>query len=235
LSSGVSLQTEYQWTRSLDDADFVGGPQNPAFPNLDYGNTSYVRRQELVFNYIWDLPLGRGKRWLGSASRGVDAILGGWKVSGITTYAGGVPFSVNFSVPATYVGWWGGRADKIPGNPYAGQQKSHDVTTGVPWFNPAAFAPPQPWTWGNSARDTLFGPGLENWDISALKNFQLEERLRLQFRADLFDAFNHFNLGSPTTNTIADTRDGGPSIPSAGKIFTGTGNRIIQLGVKLFF
>jgi len=80
----------------------------------------------------------------------------------------------------------------------------------------------------------LFGPGLWNWDISATKSFALREHLRLQFRADFLDAFNHFNLNNPDTN-IADTRDGGTPNPNSGMITSGSGGRIVQLGLKLLF
>ena len=71
------------------------------------------------------------------------------------------------------------------------KQPGHDITKGVRWFNTAAFAPPAKWTYGNSARNMLWGPGLWNWDTSAMKAFPLREHLRLQFRADFLNAFNH--------------------------------------------
>jgi len=80
----------------------------------------------------------------------------------------------------------------------------------------------------------LWGPGLWNWDVSAMKSFGLREHLRLQFRADFLDAFNHMNLDNPA-NTIADTRDGGTPNPTAGVITSGTGSRAVQLAVKLLF
>jgi Carboxypeptidase regulatory-like domain len=235
FSYGLFFQAEYQWTNSLDNVDFVGGPQDWHSPNLDYGNTSYLRRHQLVVNYIYALPVGRGRTFLSNSSGVVNQVLGGWQVSGITTFGGGLPFSVNFNVPSTYVGWWGGRADRLSGSPYSGQQSGHNITSGVQWFNPAAFAPPQPWNWGNSARDTLFGPGLQNWDLSLMKTFTLPvEQLKLQVRGDFFDAFNHFNLSNPSSS-IADTRDGGPAAPTAGKIFGGSGNRVIQVGMRIEF
>jgi len=236
FSSGFMVQAQYQWTRSLDNVDLVGGPQNWHFPNLDYGNTPFVRAQQLVLDYIYELPFGHGRPLL-SGMHGVgQALLGGWEVSGITSYGTGTPFSVGFSVPSSYVGWWGGRANQVSGTPvYAGQQSgSHDIMSGVQWFNPAAFAAPQPWTWGSSSRNSVFGPGFWNWDISAQKNFKLTERFHLQFRGDFLDALNHFNLGGPSS-TIADTRDGGLPNTTTGKIFGGSGNRIIQVGAKLNF
>ncbi|HWB84659.1 MAG TPA: TonB-dependent receptor [Bryobacteraceae bacterium] len=237
FSHGMSFQLEYQYTRSLDDVPTSGGPQIWQYPDLDYGNTVGLRRHWLVFNYIYQLPIGRGRAFLAHAPRFVDALVGGWQVSGISTYGTGTPFSVSFSQTGTgIVGWWGGRADVVAGAPlYAGQQSgSHDIVSGVQWYNPAAFTAPAKWEWGNSARDMMFGPGMWNWDISGAKSFKPTERLQLQVRADLLSAFNHFNLGNPGA-TIADTRDGGTAVPLAGKITGGSGSRIVQLSLKLMY
>jgi len=244
FASGLSAQVEYQWTQALTNNAYpVGGPQIPAEPDLDYTNNSETVRHRLIFNYVYDLPIGRGKHWLTNAPKVVDGALGGWQVAGITTYQTGFPMTVNFQVPskAPYSGsWWGGRADRVASNLYA-KQSGHNVISGVQWINPAAFAPPQPWQWGNSPPYVAFGPGLSNWDMSAQKNFRIPvrglEAPRLQFRADFLDAPNHFALtnGVATPATIGDTRDGGAAVPSAGKIFSGTGNRIVQVGLRLDF
>ncbi|MES2221066.1 MAG: TonB-dependent receptor [Acidobacteriota bacterium] len=243
--NGVSFQAEYAWTRSLDNVEFVGGPQQIAHPNLDYGNSTSIRTHTLIFNYLYDLPFGHGKRWLNNSSGLVNALAGGWQVSGITTYATGLPFSVNFTAPSNFIGWVGndgtnaasatGRADRIPGVPVYLSHSGHDVIKGVPYFNPAAFGPPQPWTWGDSGRNILWGPGTSNWDISAMKHILLPwNRLDMTIRADFFDAFNHFNLSNPS-NTVASTQYGGVPQPTAGMVTTGTGNRNIQLGARVSF
>jgi hypothetical protein len=235
FTQGFSFQAEYQYTRSLDDVATSGGPQLWRQPYLDYGNTDGTRRHWLVFNYVYQLPFGRGRHWLNQAHGAAEAVLGGWQISGITTYGSGAPFSVSYSQTGTkFIGWWPGRADRVPGvSLYAGRQSgSHDILDGVPWYNVNAFAAPQPWAWGNSARNLLFGPGFSNWDMSGMKSFGLPERLSLDFRADLFDAFNHFNLGQPDA-TIADSRDNGTPIPTSGRITSGDGSRVVQLSLSL--
>ncbi len=233
FSKGFLLQAEYAWTRSLDDVESSGGPQNPNFPGLDYGNSSGILRHRLVVDYVWELPFGRGKQWGSGINRVADAFLGGWQLSGITTYQTGAPFSVTFAVPSNIVGWWGGRADHVSSDDYA-KGSGHDIISGVSWFNTSAFAAPQPWAWGNSARNLLFGPGSWDWDMSGQKVFAVRERVRFELRGDFLDAFNHFNLSNPS-NQIADTRDGGLPIATAGKIYGGTGSRVIQVGAKLMF
>lgn len=235
MARGFSLQGEYSWTRSLDNVDHTG-QTNWHNPSLDYGNTSYVRRHQLVANFVYELPFGRGKRWLTGARGVTGGVLGGWQVSGITTFATSVPFSVVFQVPTNYIGWRGGRADTVPGEPVYLHGSGHDITGGIPWINPKAFAPPQPWTYGNSSRNGYFGPGMYNWNTSLFKSFAVPARegMRLQLRADFLNILNHFNLGNPVA-TMADTRDGGLSISNSGKVIGGSGNRVVQLGLRLLY
>ena len=237
FSQGLLFQLEYQWTRSLDNADYTYGPMIPEKPQLDYGNSSGIRRHIMTFHYVYELPIGRGKQLLGGMNKFADAVIGGWQLSGITDYRTGAPFSVGFQVPSSYTGWWStnNRSDVVAGSDfYAGQGSGHDIINGIQWFNVNAFAPAQPWTWGNSARNLLFGPGSWNWDMSLAKNFGIREGIKLQLKADFLNAFNHFNLSNPST-TIANTRDGGSPIPNAGKITGGSGSRVVQVGARLSF
>lgn len=236
FTQGFSVQAQYQYSRGLDDVPQSGGPQRWQHPELDYGNSVGLNRHWLTFNYIYALPFGKGQRFLHDVRGLENEIIGGWQLAGITTYNTGDPFSVGFSQTGTkYVGWWGGRADRVPGvSLTSGRSHSHDILDGVPWFNTAAFAPPQPWQWGNSARDLLFGPGDSNWDMSGSKTFLPAERVNFEFRADFFDAFNHFNLGNPVA-TIPDTRDGGTSVANSGQVVTGSGQRAIQLSLSAKF
>jgi hypothetical protein len=234
FSTGLLVQSQYSFTRSLDNVPLVGGVQNPYNQNADYGNTDSVPRHILVVNYLYELPFGKGKRF-NISNRILDGVAGGWSVSGITKYQTGAPFNLGFSLPTNIIGWQGGRPDAVAGaGLYAGQQSGHDIVKGVQWFNAAAFAAPQPWQYGNAARNMLYGPGLWNWDIGIQKTFRITENHRIQLRGDGLNAFNHFNLGNPNA-TIADTRDGGLPQPNAGKILGGSGSRIIQVGLKYMF
>lgn len=233
--NGISLDVNYSWSRSLDNANFTGGPQQIRFPALDYGNTEFVRANTLVANFLYALPFGRGKMFLGHDSGFVNALVGGWQASGIISYASGDPFSVSFAVPGGFTGWAGGRADRIPGVPVYIRNHGHNVIQGVPWFNPKAFGPPQPWTWGTSARNSLWGPGLSNWDLSAMKQVStIGDRVHVTLRADFLDAFNHFNPGNPSA-TVPSPQYGGLPIPTAGMIHGGSGNRYIQLSLRTSF
>lgn len=234
FSSGLLMQVQYNWTVSRDNLPIVGGPENPQDYNRDYGNSEGIPRQNFVLNYLYEIPVGRGRKF-DVPNRILDGVIGGWSVSGITTYRTGAPFSVNFAVPSNVIGWWGGRADAVASDFYTGQQSgSHDIVSGVPWFNVNAFAPPQKWQYGNASRNMLFGPGFWNWDIGVQKTFAITENHRIQFRADGLNALNHFNLGNPSA-TIPNTRDGGLADPRAGRIYGGSGGRVLQLGLKYTF
>ena len=235
FSGGSTFQAQYSWTRSLDNVDSSGGPMIPSYPGLDYGNSSGIRRHSLVAHYVYQVPIGRGKRYFGGMNRALDAVVGGWQISGITTYQTGAPFSVSFAVPTGFTGWWGGRASTVAGaDLYATQGSGHDIVNGVQWFNPAAFTAPQPFTWGNSSRNMLFGPGSYNWDASMAKNFSITEKIKLQMRGDFLNALNHFNLSAPSAS-IADTRDGGVTNANSGKITGGSGSRVVQVGARITF
>jgi len=112
----------------------------------------------------------------------------------------------------------------------------HEITKGIPYLNPAAFTPPKPWTYGNSSRNGYYGPGMYIWNASLFKSFRVPmgEAARVQLRGDFLNLPNHFNLGNPSA-TVADTRDGGTAISTTGKITGGSGNRTVQVGLRLTF
>ncbi len=216
---GLTFQVEYSWTRSLDNVPVVGGPQNPYNARIDRGNSDQIRRHIFTAAYSYELPFGRGKKWL-SANRALDYVVGGWEVGGITYLRTGVPFSVSFS--ATQPGWRGGRADVLR-DPRLGRGERSEYR----WFDPSAFAVPAPFTWGNSPRNMLFAPGDIVFDVSLLKSFSITERARVQFRAEAFNMPNHRNLGGPGANI---------SVPaSVGRIFGAGDPRQVQFGLKVLF
>ncbi len=90
FANGLLFQAQYQFTRSLDNVSLTGGPQNPNNYAAEYGNTDSVPRQVLTLNYLYELPVGHGRR-INLQNRLVDSVLGGWSVSGITVYRTGIP------------------------------------------------------------------------------------------------------------------------------------------------
>jgi hypothetical protein len=193
FETGLTFQAEFSWTKMLDTGSYPAGsiPTDNRNTRLDRGNDSYVRPKYFVGNYVYELPFGKGHRYLASAGRALDALIGGWQTSGILTLGSGLPFSVNFD--SSVQGWPSSRAD-IVGNPHVSNP------TRLQWFNPAAFAVPQPYTFGNSAPNSLFGPGYAQWDTALFKQFSLTEKFKLTFRGDAINALNHPNFANPNND-----------------------------------
>jgi hypothetical protein len=221
-TSGFAVQAEYQFSRALNEFTFGDAPINNQNLRYDRGNQDSIRRHWFVTNYVFDLPLGKGRRWLSGVSGLASKLVGGWQLSGITSVGTGQPYSVTFT--ATQLGWLSSRANVVGGYGAAiPVRRSIDR-----WFATEAFAVPAPFTFGNGARNALFGLGLATFDAAIFKNTQITERLRASFRAELFNAFNRANFGNPATNISAPANVG--RVTS-----TVTDPRTIQFGLRIEF
>jgi len=218
-SSGLSLQVEYSWNRSLDNTPIVGGPQNPYNTSLDRGNSDQVRRHIFSTAYTYELPFGPGKKFL-TQGGALSKVVGGWGVSGITYLRTGQPFSVSFN--NTGGAWYATRANTTNvGNLPRGDRSL------LRWFDATGYTVPAQFTFGNSARNLLFGPGDIVFDVSVLKDTAITERLKAQFRAEFFNMPNHANFNNPGANiSVAAT---------LGRITSAGDPRQIQFGLKLIF
>jgi hypothetical protein len=228
--SGYSAILSYTYSHSLDDksseaginGDTSGnGPQNEYNFNADYSSSSFDITHSFVGSITADLPFGKGKRYLGNSPGALNAVVGGWQVNGIVTLRTGFPFSV----AGTDIGFlnesFGQRANVVGNpNPRGFKKNVND------WFSIPSFAQPPVGQFGNSSRDILRMPGVENVDASFFKSFQLVERLNLQTRFEGFNLFNHTNLGGPDNN-LAD--------PTVGVIGSSAPGRIIQIAAKFIW
>jgi hypothetical protein len=217
---GLTLQGSYTWSHQLDyvsgDLDAIANPFDRSY---NYGSGNLDRRHIFTFNYVYDLPFFRD-----STSGFRRSILGGWALSGITTFQTGTPLSPTVSDSGKQLGLGGGNVTSRP-----------DVTGPVSmpktvdqWFNPSVFVQPAPLQFGNAARGILVGPGLNNWNISLFKNFALpfREGARIEFRGETFNTFNHTQFHDVNT-TLGNQ--------NFGKVTSAYDPRIIQLGLKLIF
>ena len=206
----LALLAAYTWSKGMDTqsstsgvtGDAAGwiGVQDNHNPSGDYARSSYDVGQRLALSFLYDLPVGRGKRVLGDAPAIENAILGGWQVNGIATFQGGFPFSIAASDLGLVNQAFGERANQI-GDPYpSGFHKSLGE-----WFNTAAFAQPAAGDFGDSSRNVIRAPGINSWNLSLFKNFHLSERARLQLRLESFNAFNHPHFGLPDQNVNSAT------------------------------
>jgi len=240
FSEGLQIQGAYTVGKSIDDGSttlntrqFTNGVSNP-FPlirELGRGLSDYDIRQSLVINGTWDLPLKVG----GSAGK----LVNGWQLGGIFRGHSGIPFSAAMVGDPANTGTSrrgtdsGQRPDQVgpTNNPIIGDPRQ--------WFDPAAFAFPQAvggGILGNLGRNTLIGPGLASFDLILVKNTHLpsiSENFNIQFRFEMFNAFNHANFGLPDNRVFFG--NGRPNA-FAGRIFnTQTTNREIQFGLKVIF
>jgi carboxypeptidase family protein/TonB-dependent receptor-like protein len=233
LSRGLAALVSYTWAKSIDDAsNFFSSAGDPNFPQNSYdvraerGRSNFDVRHRLSVSYSYDLPFGKGKSYL--ADNGwVSTLLTGWQSFGIVTLQSGRPFTVallseidNSGTGRSILGFGANDRPNVVGDPSLGT-RSPDR-----WFNTAAFAFPPPGTFGNAGRNILEGPGFQNVNASLVKNTNLTERVNLQFRAEVFNLFNHPNFNLP---------DNFLGSPTFGKISSARDPRHLQFGVKLLF
>jgi len=204
--SGLELNVSYTYSKFMDN---VQGASGWAFP----GSGSSVRNSynlaaersvdasdlthSLVANYNYELPFGKDKQWGSGWNRPMNAVLGGWQWSGILTIHSGLPLSITPASNNTGGFGFNQRPNIVPGVSLTPQNQSIND-----WINPAAFAQPAPFTFGDSPRflSNLRAPGFVNWDMGLQKWWKFTETKRFQFRFELFNAFNHPNFFEPDTN-----------------------------------
>jgi hypothetical protein len=187
---------------------------------LNYGPQNDYTHQAVI-NYIYDLPFGKEKRLLNNAPALANYLVSGWQLNGITTFRTGGALGLSSGVSNNLGNRAGNRPDRVKNGNLPTDQRTRDH-----WFDTAAFVDPITGRYGNSGEGILRGPGLVNWDMSLFKNNRITERMNLQFRWELFNAFNRVNLYDPSTCTC-DSRFGAISGAQAG--------REMQLGLKLLF
>ena len=237
---GFQIRGVYTFAKSLDDGTALNssvGSNAPGFvmyplnPKLDWGPSTADVRHSAVINGSWELPIGKGRAWLGNAGRWTQAVAAGWTLSGIETLQSGIPFTPSLGYNPANDG-----DSRNPVRPSYNPAFTGPVSLGGPneYFNPNAFMPPATGTYGNVGRDTLYGPGIAELDFSALKSVNVTERVHLQLRAEFFNILNRANFGTPNT-VVFTSATSGPS-PTAGVITsTSTTSRQIQFGLKLLW
>jgi outer membrane receptor protein involved in Fe transport len=220
FSKGFYVMSNYTYSKALDYESLdrnASLPQNPFDLRSEHGPADFDRRHSFVTSFLYQIP----SPW----SHGVAGKLTqGWRTNGIFRYVSGSPLTV---VPGTDRALQGGGNQRVNvvGNPVLAGDRSFDDQR-AQYFSTAAFATPALGTFGNMGRNAIYGPGQYNIDLSLIKTTKVTERATLEFRWELFNAFNHANLSNPnvTFNSSA-----------FGRIDTVTGPRIMQLGAKIIF
>ena len=241
---GLTLGIAYTWSKTLTNQsnDRSTETYNTYNPNMDYGPSALNQPQTFVANYVYDLPFYKEQHGI------AGHVLGGWELSGITQYTSGQSLSItqgtdNFDcqtpagattgcIPGTYPGGINidvatdiaARPDRVAPVQLVKKQTE--------WFNTSSFVHAVG-HFGSAPNGVLLGPGLELWDLSAIKNIKFGDRATFQLRGEFFNAFNHTNFGQPSL-----TGGGiGTNVDSTnfGQVTAAHDPREIQLGGKLYF
>jgi hypothetical protein len=218
--------TQYRGALPQDSTNFKG----------DYGNSDFDTRNTFVGFVNYTVP----------GFRGPSLLTHGWELNSILTFKGGQPINVLTGTDTTGTNEFTQRANQI-GNPFAGvSHKIQNVngTRYVQWFNPAAFADPAAGTYGNFRRNSIFGPGFSDVDLSLFKNTPVTERVNTQFRVEMFNIFNRLNLASPAGTQLGNNLTDSGSFGQVGSTI-GAGNYApgigpgepfnVQLALKVLF
>ena len=233
FSHGFQLRGVYTFAKSLDDgtawnssvgANAPGFVMYPQQPKWDWGLSTYDVRHLAVINGTYELPVHGLHGWR-------EKLGAGWAVSAIETLQSGFPFTPQLGFNPSNNG-----DSRNPVRPSWNPGFSGRVVTGGPnqYFNPNAFIVPAAGTYGNVGRDTLIGPGLANLDLSFLKTTIVREKMKVQFRAELFNILNRANFATP--NAVVFSSASSTPAPTAGVITgTSTTSRQLQFGVKVLW
>lgn len=197
-TAGLTLLASYTFSKSMDDASSTNNsttgtqkfPQDIRNLKAERALSDFHRKHQFSASFNYELPIGKGRMFLSDAGGVTNFLLGGWQINGIVSLLSGRPFTSQFDSPDVS----SQRPDLI-GDPY------ENIPDGF-MFNPYAFARPVATNggdqYGNAGRNILIGPSFKSVDLSLQKNFRVTESSRVQFRWEVFNAFNHPNYQVPT-------------------------------------
>jgi hypothetical protein len=231
ISTNFDFQGAYTFAHSIDNssgnANLVS-PQNPFNLATFRGNSDFDIRNSVALSWSYKFPFGRNQKFVSSAGPVTQALIGGWQINSIDSFITGSPFTPIMATSLLNAGSAAQWPNRI-GSGKAANQSIHQ------WFNLADFVSPGQYTFGNSGRNILYGPGTKQFDVSLFKDFMFSSdgSRRLQLRAETFNIFNTPQFNNPNAQ-IGNTAAG--VITGAGQpfLFQRT-SREIQLAGKIYF
>jgi len=250
LANGFNFLAAYTFAKNLGNADGnVGGfIQNSYRADLEHGPVAPDLRHRFTLSYLYELPFGHGRKFMGDMKGVSEGIFGGWQVAGITSLQSGEAVTGVLSSDLSNTGSFSYRPDQIANpNNFSFNSGSQATDFGCTnpghqtldcWYNQAAFAVPplapgqqSAHSFGNSRIGNIRGPDLVDFDFVLQKNFRIRESQQIEFRAEVFNLFNHPNFGLPGGGSaVAVDVPGGASITN-----TATDNRQIEFALKYTF
>jgi len=216
FSGGLSWLANYTWSKTIDG----NGTIDLRNYRLNKALSAFHMAHRFNTAGVWELPFGRGRRFGNTAAPALNAVLGGWQLSGMLVFRTGVP--MNLGVQGDLLNTGGGYT-QVP-HRIAEVNLPRGQRTRGRFFNTDALVRPQMYEIGNAGRNVLIGPGSRDLDMSASKTFRVTESKEFQFRAEFFNAANHPNWGDPGT-TLGTAAFG--TIVSNSNL-----PRVMQLGLK---
>jgi len=222
----VTFDAHWTWAHDMSDFLNVDNPYNTKLWNRDF-----TAKHRLVFNTIWELPFGRGRKFMNNASGPVDQVLGGWRVVWVTYLQTGQFFSPAFSdADPSNTNSFGGFPDRTCNGNLPPDQRRVDH-----WFDTSCFADPPGGRFGNSGANVLEGPGLHVHNVTFAKRFQLTEKLHFEYMALIGNIFNHPNFFAPAADISVP--GGAGVISETHNLYSGerAGQRSIEMRVRIEF
>ena len=234
FNNGFQLLMAHTWMKSIDtdSAGSWGTPNlNPANFQLDKGPSDFNIPHRSVASIVYELPFGKGKRFLSDANRAANLLVGGWQVNTITSWMSGVPRIVS-SPNGTTLAFVSQRANATGTEIYSSfngvtpREGFGENNKSRFWLNPAAFSQTAPLKFGTSGRNIIQGPAWWNFDLSAFKNFPIRENVTLQFRAEAFNGMNNVQFFPADLNSAS---------PNFGTLQGANRPRVMQVALRLSF
>jgi hypothetical protein len=221
LAKGLTFDANWTWSHSIDDASDPGATLNEANLPQDVYNlaaekasSSFDHRHRFVVSFVYQIPLAaNAKGW-------IRAVFGQWQAGGYFTAQPGAPFTVNISSDQANIGPGPAQRPNVSGDPNNGPRAPDQ------WFNTSIFSLPALFTFGDTPRNAVIGPGLRETDFSMQKDMALNETRKLQFRAEAYNLLNHPNFNIPNRTAFTS---------NFGKISSAQDSRQLQFAVKLLF
>jgi hypothetical protein len=239
---------------------------------IDRTVSDFDNRHVVAANALWEIPFGKGRQWANSLPGWADHVIGGWTLTGIYTGYSGEPFTLGSGSSTVHAASGKQSTIDVRGpfiqpslfelagvdGPVVYNVGARITTPTDPNYNcrnvlqpdgtatSTFFCIPAPGQQGNSGRNSVYGPGFWNVDMGILKDFRITERIKFQFRAEMFNAFNHANFDNPrnasdgsptiTSSLFGQTCCVASAVPSSTTVIAnGEPNRVIQFAFKIAF
>jgi hypothetical protein len=229
FQKGLQLGLAWTWSKALDFNDDDNNVISTLVPLRvwNYGLAAFDRTHVVKLNWLWEVP---GGNWSNPAAR---ALFKGWELSGIASFISGQPLGLGYTttVPIDITGSpTDGARIAITGNPILPKSERTFERN----FRIDVFQLPAVGTYGNAAKTQIRGPGVNNWDIAIFKNFPIREQTRIQFRCELFNAFNHTQFTGLDTTARFDPQ-GNQVNSRLGQFTAAAAGRIIQFALRFYY